>query len=212
MAKGGFTAIAVANAKQARDRAGDFIRTELPDRGCKGLYLVIQPGGAKSWAVRYRFNGKSRKLTLGPALVLERGETEPGGDPTIDGSLTLAAARILASDALRTVGQGTDPAKQKQQEKADTRMVQAKLAGDTVENLKVQFIERHAKRQNRSWKQTEWIFNKLVLPAWKGRTVHEITKRDVIDLVEGIERDRPILANRCRLWGCKRASRWSLVV
>jgi integrase len=196
MAKGGFTAIAVANAKPAGDGAGALMRTELPDRGCKGLYLVIQPGGAKSWAVRYRYKGKPRKLTLGPALVLERGETEPGGDPGIDGSLTLAAARMLASDALRKVGQGTDPAEQKQQEKADTEAVQAKLAGDTVEKLKAQFIERYAKRQNRSWKQTEWIFDKLVLPAWKGRTVHEISKRDVIELIEDIERDRPVLANR----------------
>jgi integrase len=196
MAKGGFTAIAVANAKPARDEVGEPTRTELPDRGCKGLYLVIQPGGAKSWAVRYRYKGKPRKLTLGPVLVLERGEAEPAHDPTVDGSLTLAAARILASDALRKVGQGTDPAEQKQRQKADTEAVQAKLAGDTVENLKIQFIERYAKRQNRSWKQTEWIFDKLVLPAWRGRTVHDVTKRDVIDLVEGIEQDRPILANR----------------
>ena len=196
MAKGGFTAIAVANAKPARDEAGELTRTELPDRGCRGLYLVIQPGGAKSWAVRYRYKGKPRKLTLGPALVLERGEAEPAHDPTIDGSVTLAAARMLASDALRKVVQGADPAEQKQREKADTEALQAKLAGDTVENLKIQFIERYAKRQNRSWKQTEWIFDKLVLPAWKGRTVHDITKRDVIDLIEGIEQDRPILANR----------------
>jgi integrase len=196
VAKGGFTAIAVANAKPARDESGELTRTELPDRGCKGLYLVIQPGGAKSWAVRYRYKGKPRKLTLGPALVLERGEAEPAQDPTIDGSLTLAAARILASDALRKVGQGADPAEQKQLEKADTDAVLAKLAGDTVENLKIQFIERYAKRQNRSWKQSEWIFDKLVLPAWKGRTVHDITKRDVIDLIEGIEQDRPVLANR----------------
>jgi integrase len=196
MAKGGFTAIAVTNAKPARDGAGQLMRTELPDRGCKGLYLVIQPGGTKSWALRYRYKGKPRKLTLGPALLLERGEAEPWGDPAIDGSLTPAAARMLASDALRKVGQGTDPAEQKKQEKASTEAEQTKLAGDTVENLKSQFIERYAKRQNRSWKQTEWIFDKLVLPAWKDRTVHEITKRDVIDLIEGIEQDRPILANR----------------
>jgi Arm DNA-binding domain/Phage integrase family len=196
MAKGGFTALAVANAKPARNDAGELTRAELPDRGCKGLYLVIQPGGAKSWAVRYRYKGKPRKLTLGPALVLERGEPEPRDDPAIDGVLTLAAARMRASDALRKVGQGTDPAGQKQQEKAGTEAVQAKLAGDTVENLKAQFIERFAKRQNRSWKQTEWIFDRLVLPAWKGRMVHDITKRDVIDLIEAIEQDRPVLANR----------------
>jgi integrase len=196
MAKGGFTAVAVVNAKPVRDEAGELVRTELPDKGCKGLYLVIQPSGAKSWAVRYRYKGKPRKLTLGPALMLERGAAEPAHDPAIDGPVSLAAARMLASDALRKVGQGIDPAKQRQRAKVDAELIRAKAAGDTVENLKIQFINRYAKRQNRSWKQTEWIFDRLVLPAWKGRAVHDITKRDVIDLVESIEQDRPILANR----------------
>jgi hypothetical protein len=39
-------------------------RQEVPDGGCRGLYLVVQPSGRKSWAVRYRFNDKPRKLTL----------------------------------------------------------------------------------------------------------------------------------------------------
>ena len=38
---------------------------EVPDPGLSGLYLVVQPSGAKSWAVRYRFAGKPAKLTLG---------------------------------------------------------------------------------------------------------------------------------------------------
>ncbi|BAQ44264.1 MULTISPECIES: Arm DNA-binding domain-containing protein [Methylobacterium] len=29
-------------------------RLELPDAALPGFYLVIQPSGAKSWAVRYR--------------------------------------------------------------------------------------------------------------------------------------------------------------
>jgi hypothetical protein len=169
-------------AKQVENFKPRATRVELPDAGCRGLYLIIQPSGARSWAVRFRYSGKPRKLTLEP---------EPGAPP-----LTLAAARRLAADALHRVEQGADPAEQKKREKAGTEAVQAKLAADTVENLKVQFIERHAKRQNRSWKQTERIFDQLVLPAWRGRTVHEITKRDIIGLIEGIEQDRPILANR----------------
>jgi integrase len=182
------TAVSVENAKAGTQRV------EIPDGKCQGLYLVIQPSGAKSWAVRYRYAG--RKLTLGPALALERGDAEPDRDPVLDGGLTLAAARKLATDALHKLAKDIDPAQEKRQHKASSEETRAKLAGDTVENLKARFIERYAKRQNRSWKQTEWIFDKLVLPAWKGRTVHDITKRDVIDLVESIERDRPILANR----------------
>src|SRR5262245_21153459 len=42
------TAIAVEKA-----RAGS-VRREIPDGGCRGLYLVVQPSGVKSWALRYR--------------------------------------------------------------------------------------------------------------------------------------------------------------
>jgi hypothetical protein len=48
-------------------------RQEIPDGLLVGLYLVVQPSGAKSFAVRYRHAGQPRKLTLGayPAINLE---------------------------------------------------------------------------------------------------------------------------------------------
>ena len=48
-------------------------RREIADSHMPGLYLVVQPSGAKGWAVRYRHQGVSRKLTLGsyPALGLK---------------------------------------------------------------------------------------------------------------------------------------------
>src|SRR5215469_1443578 len=57
-------------------------RIEYPDAGCPGLYLVVQPSGTRSWAVRDRHNGVNRKHTLGRAGV---------------GGLTLAAARAAAA-------------------------------------------------------------------------------------------------------------------
>ena len=59
------TAIAVENAQPGERRQ------EIPDGLLTGLYLVVQPSGAKSWAVRYRHRGKPRKLTLGPYPALE---------------------------------------------------------------------------------------------------------------------------------------------
>ena len=35
-----------------------------------------------------------------------------------------------------------------------------------------------------------------MLPAWRGRTIHDIKRRDVIALVEAVAEGRPILANR----------------
>lgn len=86
-------------AKQVENIRPRATRVELPDAGCRGLYLVVQPSGARSWAVRYRYGGKPRKLTLEP---------EAGAPP-----LTLAAARRLAADALLRLEKGTDPAEAK---------------------------------------------------------------------------------------------------
>ena len=85
-----------ANAKPARQ--------EIPDGLLVGLYLVVQPSGAKSFAVRYRYAGQPRKLTL-------------GAFPTI----TLEAARDIGGKALRAAAEGRDPATEKQSAKGDAK-------------------------------------------------------------------------------------------
>jgi hypothetical protein len=57
------TAVSVANARPGPQRR------EISDGG-SGLYLIVQPSGRKSWAIRYRFAGKPKKLTLDGALTL----------------------------------------------------------------------------------------------------------------------------------------------
>src|SRR3546814_19816071 len=60
-------------------------RKEIPDALLPGLYLVVQPSGAQSWAVRYRHGGKPRKLTLRPLATAIDGAPQPrtglGGPP-----------------------------------------------------------------------------------------------------------------------------------
>ena len=61
------TAVSIANARPGA------ARREISDGG-SGLYLVLQPSGKRSWAVRYRIAGKPRKLTLAgfpPTLSVE---------------------------------------------------------------------------------------------------------------------------------------------
>src|SRR5215471_6306034 len=71
-------------------------RLEIPDPAVLGLYLIIQPSGKKSWAVRYRrrSDGKPRKFTL-------------------DGFPSLALAHKLAHQALDHVAAGGDPVGEK---------------------------------------------------------------------------------------------------
>jgi hypothetical protein len=66
------TAASVARLK------ADAQRREVLDGACQGLYLVIQPSGVKSWAMRFRRpDGRQGKLTLGRAASRRRSRRLP---------------------------------------------------------------------------------------------------------------------------------------
>lgn len=193
----------------------DVTRREIPDQGCRGLYLAVQPSGAKSWVYRYRFAGKPKKLTIGPVYL---GTDEPDR-VALDQANTLAGARKLAGEAALQVAKGIDPAKVKIREReqarkhADDALL---MERDTVEALARQFIEKYAKAMTResSWRQTARLLGLAPNPAdpaklvrsktggeilnqWGSRPIHQITKRDVIDLLDSIvKRGSPVTANR----------------
>jgi integrase len=150
------------------------VRQEIPDRHMPNLYLVLQPSGHRSWAIRYRVGGRSRKHTI-------------GAYPAID----LKAARELAAKAFRVVAEGRDPG----YEKALSRSIQS----DSVEAVVELFFERHCKRVNRprTIEGTRQLLDLHVLPRWRRRLIKDISRRDVIDLLDGIVASgRPISANR----------------
>ncbi len=178
------TSLAVARAKPKRDAAGALQRTEIADGGGVGLYLVVQPSSAKSWALRYRRpDGRPAKLTLGDAG---------------DAGLTLQAARQAAAAAQVQIEQGIDPGAAKQAAAKAQREDEEAQDEDTVAALVKKFIELHVKRKTRpaTQAQTESVLQRFVLPAWGKRSIHDVTKRNVIALVEEIAVDRPIMANR----------------
>src|SRR3546814_9472402 len=92
-------------------------RKEIPDALLPGLYLVVQPSGAKSWAVRYRHGGKPRKLTLGPLAPTIDGAPEP--ESVLGGPLTPKGDRIVGRRELEIVATGRDPALAKTAERGE---------------------------------------------------------------------------------------------
>src|SRR5262245_28014992 len=150
------------------------VRQEIPDSFLPGLYLIAQPSGAKGWAVRYRHNGTTRKFTL-------------GSYPAID----LKAARELGAKALRAVAEGRDPGR----EKLEARSARI----DSVDLVVEEFLDRHVRRSNRARTQeeTERLFRLHILPRWRGRMIRDISRRDVIDMVDRIvDGGSPVAANR----------------
>jgi integrase len=172
-----FTAIGIENLKP---RSKPY---EMPDPGARGLRVTVYPSGRKSYIVRYRnAAGRTRKLTLAPGI-------------------TLAAARKLAADAMFEVAQDRDPSAAKQTAKksaiATAKKSNAAPVDDSVEHWADTFIARHASKKSESTlRQVKHVFDDIALPAWKGRSVHDIKPRDIIDLLDGVAKDKPIMANR----------------
>ena len=149
-------------------------RREIPDGIMPGLYLIVQPSGAKSWAVRYRHQGQPRKHTI-------------GSFPTVD----LKTARLLGGKALRAAAEGRDPGREKMQARG--------AKADGIDSVVEKFLARHVRRSNRprTAQETERLLRLHVLPRWRARTVHEITRRDVLDVLDRVvDGGAPIAANR----------------
>jgi integrase len=171
------------------DRESDTGRIVLTDGHLKGyakrreprdVWDAEQPGllarvlatGRIEWAIRYRYAGKRRRLKLG-----------------VYPALTLAKARERAREARTQIDRGRDPV-------AEQRTAKAKRT-DTVAALAAEYLEKHARRKKRTAAEDERVLDVYVLPRWRDRSVREITRRDVRDLVEGIaDRGAPIMANR----------------
>src|SRR5262249_22679416 len=162
-------------------------RQEIPDPLLPGHYLVLQPSGARSFAVRYRLAGRSRKYTLGPY-------------PAID----LKTARRLAARALRAVAEGRDPG----QEKIAARQAPP----DTFEAVASRFVELHCRGANRprTIEGRQQLLDLHVLPRWRRRLIKGITRRDVLDLLDAlVAGGRPIAANRA-LTAIRKLFNWAI--
>ena len=157
-------------------------RREIPDPALSGLYLVVQPSGAKSWALRYRYAGAPKKLTLGKWPIMG-----------------LADARAAASEAIEAVELGRDPGAAKKRAKAER--IEAQLSErDAIKTLVGDYAKRHLAKL-KSGDDVSAQFRRHVLPEWGERDIHEITRRDVIDLLDGIaDSGRIATANRVRVY------------
>jgi integrase len=148
-----------------RAMANPAKRREIPDR-ISQVYLIVQPSGAKSWAVRYRLDRREKKLTL-------------GSYPKIG----LAAARDLARKAHEDVAGGKDPAIRKHRS--------GKIY---VETLLDQYLE--TKRDLRSHGEVSRMLKVDMSAKWRGRLVSSIQAPDVEMLLNKKKETAPVSANR----------------
>jgi integrase len=176
-------------------------RREIPDGGSPGLYLIVQPRGAKSWALRYRRpSGKSAKLTLGS---LDLSATESDYAPKLGTPLSLVAARQLAAEQLRALARGIDVGVKHIGDKRRERESAANAAVNSFASMAKMFIDNHCRRHNRRWKESavmlgfdyfdeprEPVMRRQGLAMrWKDRELRSITEDELHDLITECARD-----------------------
>ncbi|WP_066112060.1 integrase arm-type DNA-binding domain-containing protein [Blastomonas sp. CCH2-E1] len=129
----------------------------------EGLFLLVQPNGAKLWRMKYRFAGKEKLLSFGayPALGI-------------------AAAREKRRAAKAVLAEGKDPMLAKGQVTSEGGDTFFAVANRWHENRKSALDPAHA---DRVWSRME----RDVFPHIGQRPIQEITAPEVLDMIRRIE-------------------------
>jgi integrase len=144
-------------------------RLKLPTKGqvdyfdsaYPALALRLTPAGVRSWVYFGRVHGKLKRATLG---------RYPG--------MSLAEARRAASAMADSMRAGINPT-------AAKREARAAADRDSFEALCEEWLNRD-QGQNRSIAHVRAIMNRYPIPAWNGRPISSITRRDVIELIDAV--------------------------
>ena len=150
--------------QRLRPRAQRFL---VWDSKQNGLALQIRPNGLRAWKVIYNFRGRTRWFHLGAG-----------------NAIGLKEARELARDIMYAVAKGEDP-------QADKR---ARRNAGSFTELAERYVEDHAKRRNKSWRQADALVRRYLLPHWGKLEAKAINRSDVRLAIGRIA--APVLANQ----------------
>ena len=145
----------------------------------KGLYLLVEPKGGQLWRLKYRFNGKEKKLAIGPF-------------PEVG----LKEARDKRDEARSLLAIGIDPSQQKKTEK----QAQVLSAANTFQAVADEYI---AKKEREglaavTLAKARWLL-KLLAVKIGGRPIAEITAPELLLALRAVEKqDKLETARRMR--------------
>jgi len=132
-----------------------------------GLYLEVVPSGSRYWRMKYRFNGKEKRMAFG-----------------VYPAVSLAQARVLRDEAKKKLAEGIDPSFAKKEEKL-VRDVQLNNTFQAVA------LEWHGTKVSR-WSEgyaSDIIeaFNKDIFPYIGHQPVNEIKPLVLLNVLRRME-------------------------
>ena len=175
----------LTDAAIRRLKRPETARVEVWDTHTKGLGLRLSASGVTTWVLMTRSlkagAWKQQRVTLG---------TYP--------AVTLAEARKKAADAKATAKVGENPA-------SAVKAARARLVDDsrnTFAVVRAEFLDKHRGRQNRrpapsTLKEMTRVLSAADFAAWEDAPLAKLTKRDVLNVLDGITaRGAETMANR----------------
>jgi integrase len=137
-----------------------------------GLYLVVDPNGAKRWAFLFRWDGKLKEMGLGGVL-----------------GVSLAKAREKAADARALVADGVNPIEARKAERAIPTF--GELADQTVTLVAK---ESRNPKHVAGWKLTLGTYCEPI----RAKPVDKVTREDIVSILRPLADRTPETASRLR--------------
>lgn len=135
-----------------------------------GLFLLVQPSGGKLWRLKFRIDGKERKLALG---------TYP--------EVSLAEARKRRDTAREQLAAGKDPSREKAREKAQRQIA----ATNTFDLVAREYFDKRKRDGDKPWApatagKNEYLLT-LLSPSLGNLPVTDILPTDVLAALRKVE-------------------------
>ena len=138
---------------------------QLPDGN--GLVLDIKPTGRKSWVMRYRIQGKSKKLVLGEYPYY-----------------SLADARKWREECKMKLVHDTDPAEERKAEKDKLK----KESANTVEAFAQFWLTDHVEKVNQNPRNIRRVIEKDVIPAIGNMNIKDVEPVHIHAITDSIKK------------------------
>jgi integrase len=138
---------------------------KLSDGG--GLYLLVNPNGARYWRLKYRFAGKEKLLAIG-----------------VYPDVTLAQARNRREEAKKLLGEGKDPGQERKLEKLSRQLE----IENSFEAIAREWYKRRFDRWSVSYREEMMrTFEKDVFPFLGHRPIKDIKPLELLEVLSKLE-------------------------
>jgi integrase len=135
-----------------------------------GLFLLVQPSGGKLWRLKYRIDGREKKLGFG---------TYP--------DVSLSDARKRRDEARELIAAGKDPSREKQRAKVRARLD----AGNTFTAIANEYCAKRKRDGEKAWAPATASRSEYLLSLLNGSigrlAINEIEPADVLGAIRKIE-------------------------